>query len=225
MKKIILNTLCLFLSFGVFAQKEEFKETKNYRHAIGIGAGTGLAVDYSFKLNETFYVSARYNIFEYGVKDLEQDIDGEAFLIDADVDFKGFDIALSIHPFKNAFKLVAGYGSFQASNLQVDAAFSESLFIGDVEFTTEDIGLLSITTTWKKQVPYAGIGFGRQVPKNKRLGFGIEVGTYFAGAPEVNLQATGILENTSTQESKLQDAFGELSYLPYVQLRVSYAIF
>ncbi|MEI6865442.1 hypothetical protein [Flavicella sp.] len=225
MSKIILSTLCLFLSLAMFAQEEESKEPKNNRHAIGIGIGTGLTFDYSYKINEMFYATARYNFFKYGVTDLEQEIDGEIFLVDAAVDFKGFDIAVSIHPFKSAFKIVAGYGSFQYSNLQVDAVFAESIFIGDVEFTTDDIGIISITSAWNKQAPYLGIGFGRAVPKNRRLGFGIEIGTYFAGSPDISLQASGILENTTSQEDLLQEAFNELKYLPYLQLRVSYAIF
>lgn len=225
MKKIMLSAFCLLLSIGAIAQEDEEKKEKNYRHAIGISAGTGFSIDYAFKLNEYFSISARYNKFDYTQEGLKQEIDGENVLIDVTTDYQGYDVALSIHPFKSGLRLIAGYGKFQATDLTVSAAFAESLFIGDVEFTSDDIGLITIVSTWEKQLPYAGIGFGRTIPKNKRLNFGVELGAYFAGEPEVDLRATGILENTADQEALLQESFNELKYLPYLQFRLSYAIF
>jgi len=226
MKQITLIFLYLFLSFGMFAQEnQETKEKKNYRHAIGISAGTGYSINYAFKVNEYFSLNARYNNFKYKHDRIKQELDGENVLIDIETDYQGFDIALSINPFKSGFRLIAGYGSFQSTDLTISTVFAESLFIGDVEFTSDDIGIVTIVSTWQQQLPYAGIGFGRVVPKNKRLSFGVEFGTYFANSPEVSLQATGILENTVDQEALLQESFNELTYLPYLQLRLSYAIF
>lgn len=223
MKKIILATFCLFLSLQMMAQEE--KESKNFKHAIGISGGTGFGIDYSFKLNEYFSFTAKYNIFDYTYEDYVYEIDGEEFSIDATADFKGYDVCVNIAPFKGAFRLIAGYGTYSASNLTIAGTFTESVFIGDVEFTPEDgAGELNIGMTWKEQLPYAGIGFGRAVP-NKRVGFGLEIGTYFADSPEVSLQATGIIENTSSQESLLQDAFSDMKYLPYLKFRLSVAIF
>tara|TARA_B100000809_G_scaffold228228_1_gene241102 strand:+ start:2479 stop:3156 length:678 start_codon:yes stop_codon:yes gene_type:complete len=225
MKKIILSTLCLFLSFGMNAQEE--KEKKDYRHAVGVGFGTGLAIDYSFKLNESISFTARYNKFDNELKDFKQEIDGQNMLIDITPDFQSFDVCVSYHPFKNAFRLIAGYGSFQSSDLTVSAVFAETITIGDVEFEAEDIGLLTIGMIWKKSLPYAGIGFGRAVPKNKRLGFGVEFGSYFASSPEVTLATTGLIEPTGSEDQRqlLEDSFASMKYLPYIQLRLSYAIF
>lgn len=225
MKKTILNTLFLFLTLGVMAQ-ETTEEKKNYRHAIGISAGTGLGVDYSFKLNDHFYLSASYHLFDYTYEDFAYEVDGENLLLDAQFDYQGIDLRLSIHPFKNGFRLVGGYGKFDRSDLLLTGSFENSVNIGDVEFTTDDIGILTIGLTWKQNLPYAGIGFGRPVPKNKRLGFGMEIGTYFAGPGTVNLQATGIIEDTATQQQLLQDSLGdELTYLPYLTFRLAYSIF
>jgi hypothetical protein len=52
----------------------------------------------------------------------------------------------------------------------------------------------------------------------------MELGTYFSGAPEVSLDATGIIENTKNQESLLQESFSELKFTPYLSLRLSYSI-
>ena len=106
--------------------------------------------------------------------------------------------------------------------------FSNQLAYGQknelVEFNSDDIGELNITTVWKKTAPYAGIGFGRAVPKNKRLGFGLEIGTYFAGSPDVTLEATGLIEQTKDQEALLQESFSELKFIPYISFRLSYSL-
>ena len=208
----------------MIAQEEEKKE---YKHAIGIGAGTGLAVDYSYKLNEYFYVTARYNIFDYEHNGLEQEIDGQNMLIDVTTDFSGFDVCVSVHPFKNAFRIIAGYGSFQSTDLTIASVFADKITIGDVDFEAEEIGLLNIGMTWDKQAPYVGLGFGRAVPKNKRIGFGVEFGSYFASSPEVTLETSGLIEPTGNadQEQLLNESFDTMKYLPYIQLRLSYAIF
>ena len=186
MKKNSLSLLFIFLSLATIGQE---KKNKNRHHAIAIGAGSGLTADYSFRFNDYFALTARYNLFEYSYNEYEHEIDGETILIDSSIDFKGIDVFLSIHPFKTAFRLIGGYGTYEATNVNITGSFTESVFIGDVEFNANDVGQLLIDLTWKKNLPYAGIGFGRAVPK-KRVGFGLEIGTYFAGAPEFSNRTT-----------------------------------
>lgn len=227
MKKKILTLFLAIVTISAYSQEEEAEQTvekKNRRHAIGVSAGTGVAFDYSFKLNESFSVTARYNTLSYKVEELEQEIDGEDLLIDAEIDFKNIDVFFSYYPFKSGFRLIGGVGSFSNNDVNVVATFKNSVNIGDVEFNSADIGVLDIKTKWKKIAPYAGIGFGRAIPKNKRLGFGLEIGTYFAGAPDVSLEATGLIEQTSDQEALLQESFSELKFIPYVSFRLSYSI-
>lgn len=229
MKKTILSIFCVIFAISAYSQEiepetEQEETRKNRRHAIGFSAGTGFAFDYSYKLNESFTVTARYNVLDYEVKELEQEIDGEELLIDATIDFKNIDVFFSYYPFKSGFRLIGGIGSFSNNSLNVVANFKNSVSIGDVEFNSDDIGELNITTVWKKTAPYAAIGFGRAVPKNKRLGFGLEIGTYFAGSPEVTLDATGLIEQTKDQEALLQESFSELKFIPYVSFRLSYSL-
>jgi hypothetical protein len=233
MKKTILSIFCLIFAMSAYSQEvesetepetEQEETRKNRRHAIGFSAGTGFAFDYSYKLNESFTVTARYNVLDYEVKELEQEVDGEELLIDATIDFKNIDVFFSYYPFKSSFRLIGGIGSFSNNTLNVVANFKNSVNIGDVEFNSDDIGELNITTVWKKTAPYAGIGFGRAVPKNKRLGFGLEIGTYFAGSPDVTLEATGLIEQTKDQEALLQESFSELKFIPYISFRLSYSL-
>lgn len=236
MKKIILGALCLFLSFAMMAQEtsDENEQTetttqdevkKERKHAIGISGGTGgFGADYSYKLNKSFTVTARFNKLSYTAEDVEQEIDGEDLLFDADLNFQSIDLVISYYPFKSGFRIIGGIGSFSNNELNIVAEFTESVNIGDVPFTTDEVGVISIGNKWKKTAPYLGIGFGRAIPKNKRLGFGLEMGTYFAGSPDVTLDATGIIEQTATQQPLVQESLSELKYLPYIMFRLSYSI-
>ncbi|MGY6650299.1 hypothetical protein [Wenyingzhuangia sp. IMCC45574] len=220
MKKL-LTIICVFFATGIaMAQETDSKE----RHfAIGVSGGTGFGGDLSYKLNDYFSVSARYNMLSYREEGIKQELDGEDFLIDAEVDFKNIDLVFSIYPFKSSFKIVAGASYFLNSDLSIQTSFAESVFIGDVEFTPESgAGNLIINSDFGQVAPYLAIGFGRAVP-NKRLGFGIEAGAYYTGSPTVTLDATGVIENTVDQEPLVQDAFSEFKFIPYLALRLAYA--
>lgn len=220
MKKTVL-LLSVFLVTNLLCAQET--ETKERHHALGLSAGTGFGGDYSYKLNDYFSVSARYNMLNYKAEDIEQELDGEEILINAEVDFKNIDLVFSIYPFKSSFKIVAGAAYFLSSELSVTTSFAESVFIGDVEFTPENgAGNLIITTDFGQVAPYAAIGFGRAVP-NKRFGFGVEAGAYYAGAPTVTLDATGVIENTVDQEPLVQEAFSEFKFIPYLTVRLAYS--
>jgi hypothetical protein len=97
MKKHLILLFLLTLSFGITAQKtqEQAASTSSNKHAIGIGAGTGIALDYSYKINDRFSVTSRFNILDYSVQEMEEEIDGQNILIDADVNVKKIDSIFS----------------------------------------------------------------------------------------------------------------------------------
>ncbi|NKI27948.1 hypothetical protein HCG49_15405 [Arenibacter sp. 6A1] len=235
MKRKLLPLLFFSMSLGLMAQEEEtivpqpevaeMVETQSpmNQHAIGVSAGSGLGLSYSYKFNETISLTARYNYLAFEVNDYEQSIDGQNLLFDVDVDFKNIDVLVNYHPFKNAFKIVGGLGYFTDSKFNVSTSFKESIIIGEVEFTPEDIGFISIDSAWEQVSPFVALGFGRAVP-NSRIGISIEAGTYYARSPKVGLDATGIIENTKNQEALLQDSFSELRFIPQFSFKISYSI-
>jgi len=225
MKKHSILLFLLTLSIGMTAQKtqEQAASTSPNKHAIGIGAGSGFAFDYSYKINNRFSISSRFNMLAYSVEELEQEVDGQNLLIDATVDFKNIDVLFSYYPFNSSFRLIGGVGYFTDNSLNMGLSFDEKVTIGEVDFTPDQVGEIIIDNKWQQIAPYAGIAFGRAVP-NSKFGFAVELGTYFSGAPEVSLDATGIIENTKNQETLLEDSFSELKYRPYLSLRLSYSI-
>lgn len=90
-------------------------------------------------------------------------------------------------------------------------------------FTTDDVGNIFRYAEWDGLLPYAGIAFGRAVPKTG-FGFGLELGVYYdSDGPTMSLDATGMIEETKNQEALLQESFKENKFLPYASLRFAYS--
>ena len=125
MKKHLILLFLLTLSFGMTAQKtqEQAAPTSSNKHAIGLGAGSGFALDYSYKINNRFSISSRFNMLAYSVEELEEEVDGQNVLIDATVDFKNIDIVFSYYPFNTAFRLIGGVGYFTDNSLNINSFF------------------------------------------------------------------------------------------------------
>lgn len=226
MKRITFLFLSAFISLGIYAQEtteesEDYKPKEN-KNAIGVSGGLGYGFDYSRKLSDKLFITLGYNALPVEQEDLEFELDGQDLLADVTVDFANVDLKLSYHPFGNAFKLVAGAGYFTASRLNLNSRFAESTFVGEIEFTTDDIGEIDIDFNWSEVAPYIGIGFGRPVSK-KGLGFAFNAGTYYSESPEITLVATNILEPTSDQEGLLNESFESFQFIPYITFRLSYS--
>jgi hypothetical protein len=205
--------------FSDYSEDDSPKERKN---AIGISGGTGYGFDYSRKLGDKVFVTLGYNALSYIVEDFEAELSGEELLVDSEIDFSNVELKLDFHPFRNAFKLVVGAAYFSSSNINVGASFSESVFVEDIEFTSDDIGSLDIDFNWGEFAPYVGIGFGRAVSR-KGLGFSFNAGTYYTESPSITLVATNILEQTSDQEGLLNESFESFQFIPYLTFRLSYS--
>lgn len=214
-------TVLSLLFYGNIHSQETIQKVR--KNAIGVSGGTGFGFDYSRTLKtKKLYATLSYNSFVYSLNQLEQKVSGKTLLVDTEVDFKNIDIKLSYHPFSNAFKMVGGLGFFSSSNANLKSTFKDNIIIGDVEFNSADSGNLNIDFNWGKTSPYIGIGFGRAVP-NKRLGFAIDFGTYFSSSPKITLDATGIIEETKSQEALLNESFESFKFIPYASFRLSYS--
>ncbi|NJB82483.1 hypothetical protein [Wenyingzhuangia aestuarii] len=219
MKKTMILLICLCTSY-LFSQQTGEKEKK---HALAVHLGTGLGLDYSYKINEYFSATARYSILKYKQEDFDYEIDGKDLLVDGEFDINHIDALFNIAPFGKAFRFVLGAGYFVKNDVDVTLSFKDEVKIGEVVFTSDDVGNIFINAQWEGLLPYAGIAFGRAVPTSG-FGFGVELGTYYdADGPSMSLDATGIIEQTKNQEALLQDSFKENKFLPYLSLRLAYS--
>lgn len=223
MKKKILYFILLLFTLSFSAQ--ELKTKKEKKNALGIAIGLpGLTIDYSRKLLRKINLKLSYTALT--IDDFEQEgveIKEDMVNILANVNISIADVAFEILPFSNSsFKIVLGAGYLNEVNTNGILTYTEDVNFGNVIVSNENAGQIEADVTWSNIAPYAGIGFGRSVPKN-RIGFGIEFGTYYTSSPEVNLNATKLLSPTSNQEENLKESLNTFQFIPKIQIRLAYS--
>lgn len=197
-------------------------DTLENKNSVSFTVGFGLGAVYTRKLSNKFYATAGYNGFLFSLRDLEQEISGETLLIDTDLDYRSLDFKIHYHPFGTSFRLVGGFGYFTSSNIHLETTFKNNIKVGDVQFTTADSGNLIIDIDWSEFAPYVGLGFGKLV-KSKMFSLAIDFGTYLSDSPVVTLDATGIIEQTKSQEQLLNDTFESFKFIPFGNIKLIYS--
>ncbi|WP_157603685.1 hypothetical protein [Polaribacter atrinae] len=213
--------LFIFLiCFNLIGQSQEIEKKNAF--AISIGS-PGLGLEYARKINQKLYAKVVWHSFkleDFEREDLEIDEDVVDLL--ANIESSIIDLGIEFVPFKNSsFKLTAGLGILSKVNTNALITYTEDVKYGDITITKENIGEINADVSWSGVAPYLGIGFGRAVPK-KRLGFGIEFGTYFTSSPDVELTATNLLSPTSNQKENLKEALDTFKFIPRIQIRIAY---
>ncbi len=200
--------------------------------ALGLNFGLpGVGLDFAYKVNNSFSGRLRFQTLPFELNDFEYNLDGQNLLADVTLNFTQIGIVADYYPFESSsFKLMVGLSYFINNKFSSTIAINDTLYVGedgsdaddlgDFVFYPDDIGTISISSEWGQIVPYMGLGFGRAVP-NKRVGFGIELGAYYLGAPDVNVDATGMLTETSQEEAGLEEGLAEYAWLPQINLRLS----
>ncbi|MBU3011860.1 hypothetical protein KO506_10630 [Polaribacter vadi] len=222
MKNYFICILFAAIALNTYSQEEE--EVPEKKNALAISAGLpGFGVEYARKLTPHLNAKVAYHFFK--LEDFEiEDVEIKSDIVDilANLDVSIVDIGIEYLPFKkSSFKLTAGLGVLNKVNLNAVATYNEEIVFGDVIITNEDAGQIIADVTWTDVAPYVGIGFGRAIPKN-RLGFGIEFGSYITSSPEIDLNATNLLENTASQKENLQKSLEDFKFIPRIQLRIAY---
>lgn len=216
-KLLFIFLICLSL----IGQSQEIKEKKN-AFAVSFGS-PGLGLEYARKISQKLNAKVVWHSFK--LEDFEQEdleIDDDVVDLLANIESSIIDIGIEFLPFKNSsFKLITGLGILSKVKTNALITYTEDVKYGDITITKENIGEINADVSWNGMAPYVGIGFGRAVPK-KRLGFGIEFGSYFTSSPDVILTATNLLSPTAEQEDNLKEALKTFKFIPKIQLRLAY---
>jgi len=198
--------------------------------ALNYGVFSGATLEMSYPLTDTLQVRGAVSN-GMGVSESSSDSD-----IDYDVTADGGinRLALDYHPFGNSFFVSAGYA---VNNFALDAdgrvSSAESVEIGDTQYTATSDVRLQGSLDWDS-APTLSFGWGHS-PK-QGLGFLVEIGAYFTGAPDVALSGTGtvndgtqdydvsseIADDINREEKKLKDDVGDYDFLPMLQAGVTY---
>jgi len=187
--------------------------------ALSVHASSlGPSADLHIKASDALRVRLRGSYLPYTYTEEFEDDDVTA-ATDADLTLGGPEARLEWHPFKTAFHLSGG-ALLNITTVDAQVVPTEPYAYSDVKtFSPEKLGSLQATASYPPVAPYAGIGFGDAV--NSRWSFLIEIGAYYTGAPDIEMEGTGLIKPTAQNAALLNDGLESFVVLPHLAFGVA----
>lgn len=230
MKKLIYLLLLAVLPIAIMGQSEKSIFTPNLGVAVGVSGSTnGLGVSAVAAFNDYFALRLSYEALNMTLSDLSFDMGDQPLNVSPTVKTGGVSVLLDIYLLKN-FYISAGVVS-TAFNPSAIIHSTEPLEIGDITYTPDEMGELRLAVKPQNKVaPYAAIGFGRNISRDKRLAMSFELGVYHMGSYVVDLSGTNFFEgnNTNTSVDNLNETLNDISWSglwPAFKLGISYKLY
>jgi hypothetical protein len=190
--------------------------------ALGVKAGTaGYGGEVSKKLSRSFDLRLGYAMLT-NTQALELEVDKRKLVVDADIALGIPSAKFDWHPGAASFRFTFGAG-LPNNKIGVTGKLKDNFTYGDIVVTPEELGTFAMDIQWNEVAPYIGIGFGRNVPKN-RVSFTIDMGSYYIGSPKVELKPTQMLSPTADQSSVVQGNMIDYKWHPVLNFQFNVKI-
>ncbi len=235
MTKHLLSLLLLFLfaftliGYGQETAPLEKKQITGYNglYAGGQASTNGLGFSFRYILSPRLSFSAGMESINL-VRNFQ--IHGYGVPFNAEVNYKTGGLFLLGELFYTRSLYVAA--GLISNNFQprAEGTAMTSIRYGDVVLQPSAIGTLSIEAEPEyKRSPYAGLGIRRFLDKNRIVSCNFETGFYYLGAPNMHLEATGLLQPTADpangKEEYLEAQFSHYKYFPVVKAGLAVRLF
>ena len=210
----LLGAVCLAFPAIVWAQGA----------AIGVRVGSlGFGADVGVTIGERFGVRAGLNAFSFSFDGEEDDID-----YDFDADLRTAALLADLYFSRIGFRITAG-AMINGNEAVMLAVLTDDVEIGGQTYTKEVVGNMTGGVTFKDVGPYVGLGLDTSFGKRKAVGFVVEIGALFHGAPGVSFEVDGPIRDDPDFQADLErersDVEGDLSdfsVYPVAALGISY---
>ncbi len=235
MHRFITVSVVLFLTVGCFsravAQYPGDSLHPVHTYAVGFQLSTiGPGLYATRVISQKSRLSARLGVSYFAYRKLvriKADKASESYVnVNPDLTLGVVQGSLKWHPFKrSSFFVTGGAGYTWHPDMTFNITTDGKLTFGGLEMQAADVGVIDVGFRWSNLLGYGGLGFGRNVPR-KRLGFGVELGTYYLGKPRIDLKYEGFLETTTIDQEipKIERNLSGYRWLPSLQLHLTYAI-
>lgn len=192
------------------------------RVGVGVKAGTlGLGVDLTGRITDWFSIRGSYSTGDVSTTDQRSGIE-----YDNDIALGAYGVMFDFHPARNNFRLTAGFMR-NRTGADVTSTPTGDTEIGDTTYTPAQIGTLTGTIDFKKDVPYFGIGYGNAAKGPHRVRFLLDVGVLSQGSAQVTLTSSTGLVSQSDLDQEIQQAEDDMKndkLYPVVSLGLSFRI-
>jgi len=233
MKKITTLFLIIFLS-GIYltgnAQEEIptiYNEDFKGFYVGGVISTNGWGGEVKYVLNKRFTVKSSFETLSFSTDYSfnESDID-----YDATFDYKTGGISL-LGDFNYTRNLYVSAGIlFNDFNPKITGHAASDLEYGDITIPASKVGDFDFSIKPGMKVsPYAGLGFRAFFGEKKSVVFNTEVGMFYMGSPEIEIEATGLLAPTADpahgQKETFESQLEQYKFYPVLKLNLAVKLF
>ena len=202
--------------------------TTGYAQSVSIRIGTlGPGLHFSIPVSSSLSLRAGGSYFAYSHSAAIEDEDVNVGF-QGDLDWGGATLLADWYPFRSGFRLTGGafYNLIKVTGTGVP---TEPYYLNEGQsnekiFQPERLGSLSAKLTYGSKInPYAGIGFGDGA-RGARLSFLFELGAIYVGSPEIEMQGTGMIAGSASQDEVLTEGLESFQWLPVVSVGLAIRI-
>lgn len=229
---LFISLILLFIAtFNSVAQESDSLENNNVQNKgmyLGAQASTnGWGFDARYIFNKVITLKLGFERLNFSTSyDFnEGDIDYEAIL-----DYKtgGISLLLDFNYTKNLYISVGG--ALNLLNPKIKGAAVSEMQYGDITIPASMVGDFVFSLTPSMDVsPYAGVGVRSFIGAKDRVVFSFEIGSYYLGAPNVEIEATGLLTPTADpahgQAELLESQLSQYKFYPVIKLNLAIKLF
>ncbi len=166
--------------------------------SLAASAGTlGIGPQVGVRFSDTFGIRA-----DAAFLNVSADFDSDDITYGGDLKLKSYGAMLDIHPFGGSFRLSAG-ARINRNRVNVRATPTGTVEVGDVTYTSAQVGTLTGGADVKKFAPALTIGWGGS--KRKGFFFMSDFGVLFQGEARLReFRASGTLQNDAGFRASLE---------------------
>lgn len=193
--------------------------------AVGLkGSSQGIGLELTASLAESLNVRVGANYFT-----LSKTLDKSGNEYDFDLKLKNFNALIDWHVFGGDFRLTGG-AVLDKNYLDGQASSANTYDIGDMIFTSDEVGILEGNINFREVSPYFGIGWGNPISKDSGWTFMVDMGAVYVGAANVDLNSVGgtlsndptFLAEVTKEENDVRDDLDGYKFYPVISLGLSY---
>jgi hypothetical protein len=233
MKKITTLFLVIFLSgiyfFGNAQEKIPTTDKEDFKgfYAGGVLSTNGWGGEIKFILNKRFTIKSSFETLNFSS---DYSFNESNINYNATFNYKTGGISL-LGDFNYTRNLYVSAGILLNDfNPKITGHAASDLEYGDITIPASMVGDFRFSIKPGMKVsPYAGLGFRAFFGEKKRVVFNTEVGTFYMGSPEIEIEATGLIAPTADpahgQKETFENQLEQYKFYPVFKLNLAVKLF
>lgn len=222
--------IVLIATNHLFAQEVQQNSTTINNRGLYVGgqvSTSGWGADVRYIFNKTITLKTGFETLKLNY---EFDFNENEIEYDASLDYKtgGIFLMADFNFTRNLYVSVGA--SLNSLNPKIEGTAVSDFQYGDITIPASEVGDFIFTLTPSIDVsPYAGIGFRGFLGAKERVLVFVETGFYYLGAPNVEIEASGLLSPTADpahgQKEVFENQFSQYKFYPVIKLNLAIKLF